>query len=108
MRKVTSKYGNLGEADLKKYPLDNRTRCNVCNFCNGIDGNRQMFRDPLDKTGGHICNKCRPGYGEDKDFKGEEWYRDAIEQSKNSVDGQRSYDEMVEDLISTWEREQGS
>lgn len=107
MRKVHSPHGNVGPNIKNDFDSVNKTRCNICDFCNGIDGFRKMSKDPDDPTGGHICNKCKApighvNYSELED----DWFKDAIEASKHTVDGERNYDEMIEDLISDWEKSQ--
>lgn len=108
MRKVTSKHGNVGPNPIEDRNSSNRYRCNVCDFCNGIDGHRQMFKDREDLTGGYICNLCFTGSKGHTSYsqKEEDWYRDAVDQSRRSVDGLKDYDEMVEDLIDQLDRNQ--
>lgn len=37
-------------------------RCNVCDYCDGIDGNnRRFFRDNKDALGGWLCSHCHTG-----------------------------------------------
>lgn len=108
MRKAHSPYGNAGSNTKNDTESLLRQRCNLCNFCNGIDGRRQMFKDPEDITGGFLCKVCKNdrGYVLPSE-KNEEWYREAVDASRRTVDGERQYDEMIEDLVTTWEKEQG-
>ena len=109
MRKKHSPHGNVGPNNKE----DIHRRCNVCDFLAGVDGRRQMHRDPYDPTGGYICEKCKRPIGqtshEDQERHSNnlhKWHYDDFSFDLESVDGQRTYDEMVEDLISDWEKSQ--
>ena len=106
MRKKHSPHGNVGP----NYLGDKRDhkRCVECDYCNGIDGfNRIMTKHPY--KDGYLCEKCKradgvTSFSQEK----ENWYREAVEASKQTVDGERDYDEMIEDLITDWEKSQDS
>lgn len=106
MRKKHSPHGNVGPNF--KGDKNDKKRCNCCNFCNGLDGVRVMHKDPNDLTGGWICAECKKfPLGESKDFEEESWYQEAIYNHDRTVDGDRDYDEMIEDLVTDWEKSEG-
>ncbi len=103
MRKPKSEFGNVGDNQHNVDFGSGHKRCNDCNFCNGIDGQREMFKDGQDPLGGFLCSQCRKHpLGEAKDFELEEWYLAAVEGHDNNVDGSNTYDEMVENLVDKW------
>ena len=110
MRKFKERHphGNVGP----NFREDVHRRCNVCNFLAGVDGKRLMSKDKDDPLGGYICNICQSdvlGHIPLSQQKQQQmWLKEAIDASHRTVDGQKDYDEMVEDLIATWEKSQDS
>lgn len=103
MRKPKYEYGNVGKQTGSE--AIGPRRCNVCNFCNPLDGHRDMFKDPDDPLGGWLCQNCKKfPLGEAKDFELEEWYLEAVEGFENTVDGSNTYEENIENLVTEWEK----
>lgn len=109
MRKTHSPHGNVGPTKHDTGLGSSKKRCNVCDYFNGSSGApRAMHKDPEDITGGYVCEQCKKfPLGESKDFEEEDWYDNAIWNSRHTVDGEKNYDEMVEDLITDYEKSEG-
>jgi hypothetical protein len=116
LRKPKYTGGNIPDGvDLSKE--SNRTRCNDCDHCNGIDmPSKSMIKDHL--KDGYVCETCyRTAKASLKRFENEkesgdvgvipDEAEDIIQETQwdRSVDNEPSYDDMLEDLYDAWDKD---